>query len=111
MYGASIGLVLPRLLLLAAMVAVGIMAMACGGTSPLENAIRAGFEYTCGVRSDGSVDCWGANGSRQSSPPGAKFQSVSSGFTHTCGIRTSGNVDCWGDDTFGQSRPPGGEFR
>lgn len=66
----NFGLALPRLLLLAAMVAVGIMAVACGGTSPSENAISAGFEHTCGVRSDGSVDCWGANAAGQSLPPG-----------------------------------------
>ena len=72
--------------------------------------------HTCGVRTDGSVKCWGSDWEGQSTPPSGEFISVSAGGYHTCGVRTDGSVECWGsNDDFngnevGQARPPSGEF-
>ena len=41
-----------------------------GGGSARFASVRAGFDYTCGVRSDGSVACWGDNYDGQATPPG-----------------------------------------
>lgn len=35
--------------------------------------ISAGKLHTCGVRLNGTVDCWGDNGRGQSSPPAGEF--------------------------------------
>ena len=35
-------------------------------------AVSAGFYHSCGVRSDGTVACWGDNSSGQASPPGGR---------------------------------------
>ncbi|MXY21518.1 MAG: hypothetical protein F4Y49_09325, partial [Dehalococcoidia bacterium] len=64
-------------------------------------SISAGGEHTCGVRSDGLVECWGSNHSLlgfggQATPPSGSFASVSAGGEHTCGVRTDGSVECWG---------------
>ena len=80
------------------------------GTSASFLSVSAGWEHTCGVRTDGSVACWGSNGSGQSAPPAGSFTSVSGGHFHTCGVRVDGTVACWGSNGSGQSAPPAGSF-
>ena len=73
-------------------------------------SVSAGLGHTCGVRTDGSVECWGGDEWGQSTPPPGEFASVSAGGGHTCGVRTGGSVECWGNDEEGQSTPPSGGF-
>jgi len=73
-------------------------------------SISAGEEHTCGVKTGGSVACWGNNDNGQSTPPAGFFTSVGSGDDHTCGVKTGGSVVCWGDNSFDQSAPPAGSF-
>ena len=78
-------------------------------------SVSAGDDHTCGVRTDGSVACWGSNTSfgefaGQATPPAGQFVSVSAGFDHTCGIRADASVACWGDGYDGQDTPPEGGF-
>ena len=79
-------------------------------------SVSTGASYTCGVRTDGGVECWGLNAEGQATPPSGEFASVSAGWGHTCGVRTDGAVECWGsnedsdDNVVGQATPPSGEF-
>ena len=78
-------------------------------------SVSAGRVHTCGVRSDGSVACWGSDywdGDYygQATPPTGSFVSVSAGDLHTCGVRSDGSVACWGWDDYGQATPPTGSF-
>ena len=73
-------------------------------------SISAGYDHTCGVRTDGSLACWGKNDSGEATPPDGEFASVSAGGGHTCGLRRDGTVACWGYDYNGQATPPAGEF-
>ena len=89
-----------------------------GQATPPEGAfasVSAGDEYTCGVRTNGLIECWGSNKDivsqyvGQATPPGGSFTSVSAGWFHACGLRTDGSVECWGDNGYGQAtlpRPP-----
>ena len=55
--------------------------------------------HTCGLKTDGSVVCWGSNDYRQAMPPDETFQQVSAGGVHTCGVKTNGQLVCWGNNT------------
>src|SRR6266699_623462 len=69
--------------------------------------VSAGSDYTCalrtdgsvacwGVKTDGTVACWGYNSDGQATPPAGAFTQVSAGGSHTCGLETDGAVACWG---------------
>ena len=57
-------------------------------SEPLKFAsVSAGDRQTCGVTTDGSVECWGDDRRSGSSPPGGTFASVSARIYHTCGVQ------------------------
>ena len=74
---------------------------------------RAGDKHTCGLRTDGTVECWGSNTDHeenfagQADAPEGTFTTVDAGGLHTCGLRTDGAIECWGHNDFGQSDGPG----
>lgn len=74
--------------------------------------LAAGDAHTCGVQSDGSVWCWGANDAGQLGQDGGDraepthvgngFVSVAAGATHTCAILADASMECWGGNSRGQ---------
>ena len=79
-----------------------------GGRAKVEfSSVSARGSHTCGVRRDGSVECWGNNHVGQATPPAGEFSSVSARGGHTCGVRPDGSVACWGSMVF-RITPPGG---
>ena len=59
--------------------------------------------HTCGLRTDGTVVCWGNDimGQVSDTPTNDRFTYIAAGPHHTCGIRTDGTVACWGNDDDG----------
>ena len=74
------------------------------------SAVSAGIAHTCGVRSDGTVACWGGNNFGEATPPTGTFTQVSAGVHYTCGVRSNGVLACWGWNNFGEATPPTGTF-
>src|SRR5688572_6895281 len=82
-------------------------------------SVSAGGNHSCGLRSDGTVVCWGRN-TRGQAPPvvAGTFIQVSAGWLHTCGVKADGVVTCWGagetntgsDFNVGQAIDPTGTF-
>jgi Regulator of chromosome condensation (RCC1) repeat len=72
--------------------------------------VSAGDNHSCGVRSDGTLACWGANFYGESAPPAGTFTQVAAGSLHSCGVRTGGALACWSYNANGQSSPPSGTF-
>ena len=66
---------------------------------------------SCGVRTDGTVLCWGSNRYGQADPPDGEFVDVATTEDSTCGLRTDGTVVCWGSNRYGQADAPSGQFR
>ena len=56
----------------------------------------------CGVRSDGTVTCWGAIPPDPSEPPSGTHVQTSD----LCGITTEGAVACWGTGQYGHANEP-----
>ncbi|PYP95483.1 MAG: hypothetical protein DMD34_06665, partial [Gemmatimonadetes bacterium] len=46
--------------------------------------------HTCGLKTDGTVACWGDDYYGQATPPAGTFAQVSAGGSHTCGLKTDG---------------------
>jgi alpha-tubulin suppressor-like RCC1 family protein len=81
-------------------------------------SLCAGQRHTCGVRSDGAVQCWGSNRFGQVHPAearnefalgtpisfagGSRAEEVGCGQSHTCARLNNGQVWCWGDNLRGQ---------
>ncbi len=74
--------------------------------------ISASVFHTCGIKSDGSVMCWGQNDYGMSTPPDGVFSQISASNIHACGRKTDGTLACWGyDNGTGLATPPEGLFR
>src|SRR5439155_18937515 len=69
--------------------------------------VGVGGYHTCALRSDGVVECWGANEYGQApatrTAATGSLTQVSGGFYHTCALRSDGVVECWGDNAYGQA--------
>ena len=70
--------------------------------------VAAGNGHTCGLKTDGTLACWGRNDYGQSTPADGTFTQVATGYDHTCGLKTDGTLACWGGNDYGQSTPPAG---
>ena len=96
-----------------------------GGTGFLSDVVQigAGGDFTCALKADGTVYCWGRNGTGYNSVgDGTGTQrtvpvqvhgvgdvgyltdvaSISIGYMHSCAVKTDGTAYCWGAGAFGQ---------
>ncbi|MGZ9108866.1 MAG: RCC1 domain-containing protein [Micavibrio sp.] len=80
--------------------------------------IAAGSSHSCGVKTNGTLYCWGDDGDgqlgngagtnadqhipMQESTTATNWASVATGDIHTCAIKTNGTLWCWGSDSDGQ---------
>lgn len=72
--------------------------------------VGAGFYHTCGLRTDGTLACWGRDLSNESSPPAGTYTHLGVGTGHSCAVSTNGSVSCWGRNDYGQTNAPSGSF-
>ena len=87
------------------------------GAAPGWLTIRAGGLYTCGIRLDHTLWCWGQNDVGQLGLGDTKkratpsqvgrrtdWAGLAAGFDHTCATRTDHSLWCWGSGRAGQLR-------
>jgi len=70
--------------------------------SPL--AIAAGLSHSLALKADGSVICWGANNSGQTTIPAdaTNVVAIAAGRAHSLALKADGSVIGWGYNKFGQ---------
>jgi alpha-tubulin suppressor-like RCC1 family protein len=69
--------------------------------------ISAGVTHTCGLRTDGTVWCWGDTYPMWSEYPAqvgtdSDWISISSGYRSACALKADHSLWCWGDNDTGQ---------
>ena len=69
-----------------------------------------GRSHSCGLKTDGSIVCWGDNTYGQADEPNSVFSAVATGGDLSCGLSADGAIVCWGDNTYGQAYAPSGAF-
>ena len=74
------------------------------------SAVTAGGSYSCGLRADATITCWGSDGFGAADAPGGAFSAVAAGGEHSCGLRTDATIICWGRNDHGEADAPGGAF-
>ena len=47
------------------------------------SSVTAGYWYLCGLRTDGSVECWTGNDYGRPAPPEGSFSAVTAGAFHS----------------------------
>ena len=70
--------------------------------------VSAGHDYTCGVKQDNTLWCWGYSSSRNYGnrpvqlSPSIAWASVSVAIHHACALTTAGEPYCWGGNRYGE---------
>lgn len=61
--------------------------------------VSAGYQGTCGIHDDGTLECWGSDedGTISETPEGG-FAAVSLGGAYACAVALTGEIECWGHD-------------
>lgn len=54
-----------------------------------------GWNRGCGVRSGGTISCWGDEDDWPADPAGSDFVQVSAGLQQSCALRSDGGLVCW----------------
>jgi alpha-tubulin suppressor-like RCC1 family protein len=92
------------------------MPVAVAGLSSSIRAITTGGNFSCALKTDGGVTCWGLNAAGQlgdgtyADRPApvvvagltSGVSAIAAGFYHICGITKDGGVTCWGGNETGQ---------
>jgi alpha-tubulin suppressor-like RCC1 family protein len=86
-----------------------------GGALYNQSQVSGGHKHTCSLGFDGSVWCWGNNGTGAVGAGGSGYVttatyvplpklalSVSAGYSHTCALLADHTVSCWGQNSYGQ---------
>ena len=68
--------------------------------------------HSCGLRSDDTITCWGADEYGQADAPTGTFKTVAAGSNaHSCGLRSDDTIACWGNNWTGLADAPAGTFK
>ena len=74
------------------------------------SAVTTGSNHSCGLLTDGTVQCWGNNEHGQADAPEGQFTAVTVGTEHSCGLRTDSTIQCWGNYRYRPWAKPMGQF-
>ena len=73
--------------------------------------IQKGSVHACGIKTDQTIVCWGANTTNLLDAPPGEFVALTTGGTYSCALRHNGTAECWGNNRFGQLAAPPNQFK
>ena len=73
-------------------------------------AVTSGWKHSCGLRTDGTITCWGNNRYGNTNAPDGTYAAIATSTAHSCGLRTDGTITCWGSNSDGKSDAPDGAY-
>ena len=76
----------------------------CVNDASVDQKVAANGRYSCAVKADGTLVCWGENFSFNSTA----FRQVSAGNSHVCGVKADGTIACWENNSHGEANVPAG---
>ena len=74
-------------------------------------AIAAGWGYSCALRTDNTITCWGNNVSGETDAPEGTYKAIAAGWGYSCALRTDDTITCWGNNDFGETDAPEGTYK
>lgn len=80
-------------------------------SAPAFTEVSAGQFFACGLTSNRTIECWGADDGGQAKAPAGAFTQVSAGEGFACGLRPGGAVECWGDSKYQALAVPNESFQ
>lgn len=97
----------------------GLRETDCTGCQPAASAIPTTSDFIdvatgawsdCGLKFDGSIECWGSN--PPVAPSATDFVQLSMGRFHACGLKEDGSIDCFmaGGRAYDVPDPAGTDF-
>ncbi|MCY4630968.1 MAG: RCC1 domain-containing protein, partial [bacterium] len=57
-------------------------------------AVSVGYQHSCGILTDGGIECWGDNYFGEAHPPAGTFLDIARGVDHWCGVRSDKTIVC-----------------
>jgi hypothetical protein len=72
--------------------------------------VEVGQGFSCGLRSDGQILCWGDNDYGQTAAPSGTFRALSAGHRAAGALRSDGTIACWGSGNQDVLSPHPGTF-
>jgi len=81
----------------------------CDWSCQLGSASSIGGAYSCALKIDNTVECWGDNNDGQTTvPKGLIAKQIALGTYHACALKIDNTVECWGNNDAGQTTVPKG---
>ena len=72
--------------------------------------IASGRFFSCAIRTDQTITCWGNNDYGQTDAPAGQYAAIAASNWHLCAIRTDQTITCWGWNDSGQTDAPTGQY-
>ena len=84
----------------------------CGSLSEGSDFVQvaSAFYHTCGLKSDGTLACWGSTSGGRTPAPAGTYSALAINLNTSCAIGSGGALTCWGPNTYNQATPPSGSF-
>jgi alpha-tubulin suppressor-like RCC1 family protein len=79
-----------------------------GNGSVVLKQVASGQFFSCGLKADDTILCWGLINGAQALPPPGTFAKIAAGWYHACGLATDGSIACWGNNYQGSARGSAG---